>query len=122
VPIAILHDVNVAGLRWAAATRVAALGRPFVDISPRPAAIMKRRHAIRLRGEPPPAAEISHLRRTGTLSADELTWLAGGWSAPVAALTPAELIGRVTRAVSRAPSRDPERRAAAAVGFLSWPG
>jgi hypothetical protein len=58
----------------------------------------------------------------GTLTPPELAWLAQGWWSPVAALRPSALITRVAGAVERAGNADPERRAAAAVGFLTWPG
>jgi hypothetical protein len=81
---------------------------------------MTNKNALRRRDQAPEPALIEQLR--GILTDAELEWLAQGWWSPVAALRPSILVGRVTTAVERAPTRDPDRRAAAAVGFLTWPG
>jgi hypothetical protein len=120
VPVALLHDVSVEGYRFAAEAR-ATLGRRVVtDLTPRPGAVKGAKGAVRLREARPPAEVVGWLGETGLLTGPDVDWLASGWWSPVAALRPSTVIGRVATAAQRA--GDPDRRAAATVGFLTWPG
>jgi len=118
--VAVLHDASAAGYLLAAKARAELAPRPVMDISPRPRSLISARGAVRLRDSAPGAKVMKQL--AGTLTPPELEWLAKGWWSPVAALRPSDLIARVFGASERASSADPERRAAAAVGFLTWPG
>jgi hypothetical protein len=118
--VAVLHDASPAGCLLVVKARAQLAPRPVLDLGVRPGAAMANKGALRRRDQPPEPALIEQLR--GTLTDAELEWLAQGWWSPVAALRPSILVGRVATAVDRAPTSDPDRRAAAAVGFLTWPG
>jgi hypothetical protein len=120
LPVVLLHDASIAGYQFAAYARAVLTGRTIVDASPRPSALKGAKNAFRLREPPPPAEAIAPLRQTGLLAEPELKWLAQGWWSPVAAMRPAAVITRVEAAAGRT-TKDPDRRAAAAVGFMTWP-
>jgi hypothetical protein len=120
VPVVLLHDVSVPGYRFAADARAALGGRVVGDLTPRPSATKAAKAAVRLRYHAPPPDVLRWLRASNLLAEADVEWLARGWWSPVAALRPSALVGRVAAAVQR--SGDPDRRAAAAVGFLTWPG
>jgi hypothetical protein len=120
VPVVLLHDVSVKGYQFAANARAALGGRVVADLTPRPESVRVAKGAVRLRHPAPPADAIERLRATGLLAEPDVEWLAKGWWSPIAALRPSALVGRVAAAVQR--SGDPDRRKAAVVGFLTWPG
>lgn len=113
VPVILLHDASVAGLRFAAATRAALLGRVVVDAGLRPDTVLRHRGMLRLRGARWQAGELHLPGLTGT----EIRWLAAGWWSPVGAVPPAKLVSAVDRALARA-----DRARAVKVGFMTWPG
>ncbi|GAA0909136.1 hypothetical protein Vau01_075120 [Virgisporangium aurantiacum] len=119
VPIALLHDVSVAGYHFAGQARATFGQRVVTDLTPRPKAARTAAAALRLRQ--PRAADdvLGWLRASRLLDDDEVTWLAKGWWTPIESVRPSNLINRVTAAVNR--NADPDERAAAAVGFMSWP-
>jgi hypothetical protein len=119
VPVVLLHDVGVDGFTFAAKARAELGDRVVADLSPRPATVRAAKAAVRLRQPAPPPEVVGWLQATGWVTTDEAAWLAKGWWSPVAALRPSTVIGRVTAAANR--TADPDRRAAAAVGFLTWP-
>jgi hypothetical protein len=121
VPVALLHDTSIDGYGFAAWARGRLGMRKVFDIGPRPANVVRAKQLIQLRGARPAPEAIQRLRATGLLTDKELAWLATGTWSPIAALPPKALVGRVRRATERADGADPDRRAAAAVGFLSWP-
>jgi hypothetical protein len=125
VPVALLHDASAAGYLFAARARAELAPRPVLDIGPRPAAAMSAKGALRRRDTLPETAVMQQLRDAGGLTDAELEWLAQGWWSPVAALRPSILIARVEAAIRRIPTADPDHdpdyRAAASVGFLTWP-
>ncbi|MBB4909734.1 hypothetical protein [Actinophytocola algeriensis] len=112
VPVVLLHDASVAGLRFAAATRAALPGRVVVDAGLRPSTVLHNRGLLRLRG---PRGAGAELRRHG-LSREEVEWLAAGWWSPIGAVPPAKLLSAVDRALTRT-----DRARAAEVGFMTWP-
>jgi hypothetical protein len=125
VPVALLHDTSAAGYVFAARARAELAPRPVLDIGPRPAAAMSAKSALRRRDAAPDVAVMRQLREGGGFTDAELEWLAQGWWSPVAALRPSILIARVEAAIQRIPTADPDHdpdyRAAASVGFLTWP-
>jgi hypothetical protein len=121
VPVLLVHDASPAGCLLASEVRAALPGRTVVDAGLRPQQVMSAKGAIRLRTARPPEAELQRLRALATLTEKELEWLAKGWWSPVAALRPTVLITKVQTTVGRALTRDPAHRAAAAVGYLTWP-
>jgi hypothetical protein len=118
--VVLLHDTSVAGYQFAAHARAFLPGRTVVDASTRPSTLKSTRKAFRLREPAPPADTIAALRTARILAEPELDWLAKGWWSPVAAMRPAALIARVETAAERT-TVDPDRRAASAVGFMTWP-
>ena len=65
---------------------------------------------------------VQWLKTHTDLSPRELEWLGDGWSSPVAALRPAQLLTRVQKVATHfGGADDPAQRAAAAVGFMTWP-
>ncbi|WP_054816628.1 hypothetical protein [Nocardia arizonensis] len=120
VPVLILHDASVAGLRFAAETQ-AALGPRAVPVGIAPRALLDKEKALRLRHGRPEPDELQRLR-AGSVSEAEIAWLADGWWSPLAAVPPAKLLAAVGSAVQRVEDAgDPDRRRARAVGFLTWP-
>lgn len=112
VPVILLHDASVAGMRFAAATRGALPGRTVIDAGPRPSTALRNRGLLRLRGTRYTAAELRWL----DLSPEEVQWLAAGWWAPLASVPPAKLVSAVDRALARA-----NRARGSEVGFMTWP-
>jgi hypothetical protein len=122
VPVALLHDTSVDGYLFGAWVRGRLAARRVFDIGPRPRTVKESTAAIRLRGRRPASDPIERLRAARVLTEPELAWLADGWWSPVAALRPKALVDRITEAVERVGNADPDRRAASALGFLTWPG
>jgi hypothetical protein len=120
VPVVLLHDVSLDGYRFAAEARAALGSRVVADLTPRPSVVKAAKGAVKLRQPAPRAEALRWPVANGVLAEADVAWLAEGWWSPVAALRPSALIGRVATAVQRA--ADPERRTAAAIGFLTWPG
>ena len=119
VPVVLLHDVSVDGYRFAAEARAVLGSRVVADLTPRPSVVKAAKGSVKLRHPAPPAETMRWLRASGMLAEADLEWLARGWWSPIAALRPSALVGRVAAAVQR--GGDPDRRSAAAVGFLTWP-
>lgn len=119
VPIVLLHDVSVAGYHFAGQARATFGQRVVADLTPRPKAARTAAAALRLRQ--PRAADdvVGWLRASRLLDDDEVEWLAKGWWTPIESVRSSNLIKRVTAAANR--NVDPDERAAAAVGFMSWP-
>jgi len=116
VPVVLLHDVSLQGYAWAEWARTALPGRTVTDLTPSPRAVRAAAGAVRLREAPPGSGAAAAGER---LAPADLDWLRQGWWSPIAALRPAPLIARVEAAATR--RTDPDRRAAAAVGYLTWP-
>ena len=114
VPVVLLHDASVAGLRFAAANRDALGGQVVVDAGLRPAHVLRGRGLLRLRGKKVDAGDLRRL----DLTREEAEWLAAGWWSPIAAVPPAKLVAAVDRALTRV---DRDRSRAAGVGFMTWP-
>jgi hypothetical protein len=119
VPVALLHDVSVAGYLFAGRSRASLPGRIVVDLTPRPRLVLRGKRPVLRRDQPPRGDQMRLLRDAGGLTDAELAWLGKGWWSPIAAVRPATLMRRVGEAVDRL--GDPARRSAAAVGFLTWP-
>ena len=112
VPVVLLHDASVTGLRFAAATRAALPGRVVVDAGLRPSTVLRHRGLLRLRGERGSWVEL----HDHGLSREEIEWLTAGWWSPIGAVPPAKLLSAVDRALART-----DRARAVEVGFMTWP-
>lgn len=119
VPVALLHDVSVAGYLFAGQARAAFGPRVVADLTPRPKAARSAPAALKLRQPWPTPDVVGWLRASRMLDDDEIDWLAKGWWTPIASVRPSNLVKRVTAAANR--NTDPDERKAAAVGFMSWP-
>jgi hypothetical protein len=120
VPVALLHDVSVAGYQFAAQARATFGARVVADLTPRPKAARSATAALRLRQPWPSDDLVGWLRASRLLDDDEVDWLAKGWWTPIESVRPSNLINRVAAATKR--YTDPDERAASNVGFMSWPG
>ncbi|MGW6598026.1 hypothetical protein [Streptomyces sp. NPDC055036] len=125
LPVLVLHDASAPGCRLVIRTREALPGRTVIDAGLPPRAVMSTPGAPARRGDKPAKDLIEWLGESGTLTKDELEWLAKGWTVSLTAVRPAKLLAAVSRTVERLAAStpaDPERRDAEAVGFLTWPG
>jgi hypothetical protein len=121
LPVLVLHDASVAGYLLVAEARRAAGGR-VVDLGLRPRSVAKAPKAIRLREGRRTFPADDTLRHLTGLTDEEISWLEHGWWSPVAAIPPARLLSLVADGVDRVDAGgDPDRRAARAVGFMTWP-
>jgi hypothetical protein len=119
VPVALLHDISVDGYRFAGEARATFGQRVVADLTPRPKAARAARAALKLRQPWPADDVVGWLRASRLLDDDEVDWLARGWWTPIESVRPSNLVKRVAAAATR--NTDPEQRAAAAIGFMSWP-
>jgi hypothetical protein len=119
VPVALLHDISVAGYHFAGQARAAFGQRVVADLTPRPKAARGAKAALRLRQPWPPDDLVGWLRASRLLDDDEVDWLAKGWWTPIESVRSSNLIGRMRAVLHR--TADPDERAASAVGFMSWP-
>ncbi|WP_330186154.1 hypothetical protein KZZ52_43595 [Dactylosporangium sp. AC04546] len=121
-PVAVIHDASVEGELFLAQARHELPGRRVIDVGLRPSAVLAAKGSFRLRTTARHPERIAWLRANTTLTPAELAWLGEGWWAPAATLRPGQLIARVEKAAAAAGrSGDPDQRAAAAVGFMTWP-
>jgi hypothetical protein len=121
-PVAVLRDASLDGEVFMAMTRHELRGRRVVDLGLRPRAVLAAKDPVRLRTKDRQPARIEWLKANTELTPQELEWLGKGWSSPVAALRPAQLIARVQKVATHfSGANDPAQRAAAAVGFMTWP-
>ena len=137
LPLLLLHDASPAGLLLAEEVRQhlnLPARRRIVDLGLQPRqAIARKLMALWTR---PPKALLARLQQRvgatgagseadGGLNPDEFAWLEQGYYSPLLALTPAQLIRLVERAVERAAAARPgateDQDQARAVGFMTWP-
>ncbi|MBW5483823.1 hypothetical protein [Streptomyces bambusae] len=125
LPVLVLHDADAEGellvhrLRdELPGRRVVDAGLPLRTLRPLPGGVPYRDPARK-----PGAEEMRRLRELGTVTPEELDRLAKGWRFPLVAVPPSKLLDVVTRFAEEAGRKtDSERRRAAAVGFMTWPG
>ncbi|MFE6286174.1 hypothetical protein [Streptomyces sp. NPDC057877] len=127
-PVVVLHDAGAEGCELVADVRASRPGEVVVDAGLPVRAARTNRRGVRLHETPPwrvagdPSDWPDWLRQLADVAPEDAEWLAQGWVGPVAAVPPAVLESAVERAVTRArDALDPARRAAVAVGFMSWP-
>lgn len=122
VPVAVIHDASLDGELFLAVAKHELSGRRVVDLGLRPRAVFDLKDPIKLRTKDRQPDRIEWLKANTDLNAKELEWLGGGWSSPVAALRPAQLLARVEKVATHfSGAKDPARKAAAAIGFMTWP-
>ncbi|MFI1395389.1 hypothetical protein [Streptomyces sp. NPDC020681] len=122
-PVIVLHDADPHGLLLVRRVRQAMPGRQVIDAGLPLRTVRKLKSAVPYRAGRPDKDVIAELTATGQYTADELKWLAKGWAFPLVGVPPARLRAAVTRVAEQvATATDPQRRRAASVGFLTWPG
>ncbi|MEV4516259.1 hypothetical protein AB0K00_45770 [Dactylosporangium sp. NPDC049525] len=124
VPVAVIHDASLDGELFLATARHELRGRRVIDLGLRPRSVLAAKDPFKLRTKDRQPERIAWLKANTDLTPKELEWLGDGWSSPVAALRPAQLLARVKKVADhlrRAGGPDPAERAAKAVGFMTWP-
>ncbi len=122
VPVLVLHDAGPDGLLYGARIREALPGRRIIDLGLRPRTVMRAKGVLRLRDRKPDKQLMDRLGGLGTLTQDELQWLALGGRTPIASIPPKRLISVIEQAAARAENiADPDQGRARRVGFLTWP-
>lgn len=124
-PVLVLHDADARGELLVHQLRESFPGRPVVDagVSLRTLRGLPKAVAYRDPGRKPAAEEMRRLTALGELTPEELKWLARGWRFPLVGLPPVRLLtvlDRLAEQIGR--GVDAERRHAAEVGFMTWPG
>ncbi|MEV7617708.1 hypothetical protein [Streptomyces sp. NPDC089799] len=124
-PVLVLHDADARGELMVEHLRAKLPGRPVVDagLSLRTVRAQPKAVAYRDSLHKPASEEMQQLTALGKFTPEELKWLARGWRFPLVGVPPAKLLAVVDRLAEEAGRRgDAERRQAAEVGFLTWPG
>ncbi|MCB5181663.1 hypothetical protein [Streptomyces antimicrobicus] len=124
LPVLALHDADVEGELLVRRLRQELPGRRVVDAGLPLRSVREPAKGVPYRdpARRPRPEQLRLLAGTGTVAQEELDRLAKGWRYPLVAVPPRKLLDVVTRLAEEAGRRtDPERRRAAAVGFMSWP-
>jgi hypothetical protein len=121
VPVAVLHDASLDGELFLAVARHELRGRRVIDLGLRPRTVLAAKDPFKLRTKDRQPERIAWLKANSDLTPKELEWLADGWSSPVAALRPAQLLTRVKKVADHLHRAAAPERAAQAVGFMTWP-
>ncbi|MFE9634683.1 hypothetical protein [Streptomyces sp. NPDC006463] len=124
-PVLVLHDADAHGELLLRQLRETLPGRPVVDagVSLRTVRSMPKAVAYRDPERKPAAEVMRRLTTLGEFTPQELKWLAQGWRFPLVGVPPVRLLTVLDRLAEQAGrSVDAERRHAAEVGFLTWPG
>ncbi len=124
VPVAVLRDASLDGEIFLATVRHELRGRRVIDLGLRARTVLAAKDPFKLRTKDRQPERVAWLKANSDLTPKELEWLGNGWSSPVAALRPAQLLARVEKVAAhlrRAAAPDRDERAAMAVGFMTWP-
>ncbi|MEE1742440.1 hypothetical protein PUR49_38840 [Streptomyces sp. BE147] len=124
-PVIVLHDADAHGELLARRVRESLDRRTVIDagLPLRSVRGLDRAVPYRDRGGRPDRATMARLAALGGHSARELEWLGKGWRFPLVGMPPARLLAVVARVCEQLTrDADPERRRAASVGFMTWPG
>ena len=89
-----------------------------MDLGLRPRTVLAAKDPFKLRTKSRDPQRVAWLKSHTDLGPRELEWLGDGWSSPVAALRPAQLLARVQKVATHF-GGDPDRRAPAAGGVIS---
>ncbi|MFG2873697.1 hypothetical protein ACGFYU_01470 [Streptomyces sp. NPDC048337] len=124
-PVLVLHDADARGALLLRQLRESLPDRPVVDagVPLRTVRGLPKAVAYRDPHRKPTAEEVRRLTALGEFTPEELKWLAQGWRFPLVGLPPARLLSVVDRLAAQVGRGvDAERRRAAEVGFMTWPG
>ncbi|MFC5004061.1 hypothetical protein ACFPIJ_40325 [Dactylosporangium cerinum] len=121
-PVAVIHDASLDGEIFLASAKHELQGRRVIDLGLRPRTVLAAKDPFKLRTKDRQPERIAWLKANTDLTPKELEWLGDGWSSPVAALRPAQLLARVEKVAGHLSGKDdPAQKAAAAIGFMTWP-
>ncbi|MFD9725198.1 hypothetical protein [Streptomyces sp. NPDC059072] len=124
-PVLVLHDADAPGELLLRELRAAHPERPVIDAGVALRTVRGLAKAVPYRDpdSKPTAEEKRRLAALGEFTPEELKWLAQGWRFPLVGVPPVKLLAVVDRLAGQAVrGADAERRHAADVGFLTWPG
>ncbi|MFE7324001.1 hypothetical protein ACFU8W_03275 [Streptomyces sp. NPDC057565] len=124
-PVIVLHDADAHGELLVRHVRASLGQRTVIDAGLPLRTLRRLAQAVPYRDkqEKPDQETMARLTALGEFTGEELKWLGKGWCFPLVGVPPARLLAAVTRVAEQAMgSVDPERRRAASVGFMTWPG
>ncbi|MFD7256394.1 hypothetical protein [Streptomyces sp. NPDC059874] len=124
-PVLVLHDADAHGELLLRQLRADLSGRPVVDagVSLRTIRGLPKAVAYRDPTRKPTAEEMGRLAALDEFTAEELKWIGQGWRFPLVGVPPVRLLAVLDRLARQIGRRvDAERRRAAEVGFMTWPG
>lgn len=124
-PVIVLHDADAHGELLVRHVRASLGQRTVIDAGLPLRTVRRLAQAVpyREKQEKPDRETMARLTALGEFTEEELKWLGKGWRFPLVGMPPARLLAAVTRVAEQVSgSVDPERRRAASVGFMTWPG
>ncbi|GGT70381.1 hypothetical protein GCM10010207_80930 [Streptomyces atratus] len=124
-PVIVLHDADAHGELLVRQVRECLGQRTVIDAGLPLRTVRRLAQAVPYRDkqEKPDRETMARLTALGEFTEEELKWLGKGWRFPLVGMPPARLLAAVTRVAEQVTrSADPERRRAASVGFMTWPG
>jgi hypothetical protein len=124
-PVIVLHDADAHGELLVRHVRASLGQRTVIDAGLPLRTLRRLAQAVPYRDkqEKPDRETMALLTELGEFTEAELKWLGKGWRFPLVGMPPARLLAAVTRVAEQVTrSVDPERRRAASVGFMTWPG
>ncbi|MER5359982.1 hypothetical protein [Streptomyces sp. NPDC002785] len=124
-PVIVLHDADAHGELLVRRVRESLGQRTVIDagLPLRTVRGLARAVPYRDRDKRPDRETMARLAALGEFTEEELKWLGKGWRFPLVGVPPARLLTILTRVAEQVTRNvDPERRRAASVGFMTWPG
>ncbi|MEV8531513.1 hypothetical protein [Streptomyces sp. NPDC051211] len=124
-PLLVLHDADAGGELLVRQLRDAQPGRTVVDAGLALRTVRGLPQAVPYRDprRKPDAETMRRLSALGAYTPEELKWLQQGWRFPLVGVPPFRLLTVVTRLAEQVTrSTDADRRRAADLGFMTWPG
>ncbi|MFD5062345.1 MULTISPECIES: hypothetical protein [unclassified Streptomyces] len=124
-PVIVLHDADAHGELLVRRVRASLGQRTVIDAGLPLRTVRGLAQAVPYRDKQgkPGRETMARLTVLGEFTEEELKWLGKGWRFPLVGMPPARLLAAVNRVAEQVTrSVDPERRHAASVGFMTWPG
>ncbi|MFI6060548.1 hypothetical protein [Streptomyces sp. NPDC051286] len=124
-PVIVLHDADAHGELLVRRVRADLGQRTVINAGLPLRTVRGLAQAVPYRDKEgkPDRETMALLTELGEFTKAELKWLGKGWCFPLVGMPPARLLAAVTRVAEQVTrSVDPERRRAASVGFMTWPG
>jgi hypothetical protein len=124
-PVIVLHDADAHGELLVRRVRASLGQRTVIDAGLPLRTVRGLAQAVPYRDKQgkPDRETMALLTELSEFTEAELKWLGKGWRFPLVGMPPARLLAAVNRVAEQVTrSVDPERRRAASVGFMTWPG